>query len=95
MTMTASKTHDSDFFKAFLLQRAKYFGAFRCILTGMAWVGFEAPQIPVHGASPKQKTPADEDRGLKMVAWGRIELPTRGFSKHVAAKTSMFMGIAA
>lgn len=65
--MTASKTHDSDFFKAFLLQCAKHFDAFRYILTGMAWVGFEAPQIPVHGASPKQKTPADEDRGFQMV----------------------------
>jgi hypothetical protein len=32
---------------------------------------------------------------MNMVAWGRIELPTRGFSKHVAPKTSMFMGVAA
>jgi hypothetical protein len=28
-----------------------------------------------------------------MVAWGRIELPTRGFSKHVFVKSSMFMGL--
>jgi hypothetical protein len=31
----------------------------------------------------------------KLVAWDGIEPSTRGFSKHVASKTSMFMGLAA
>jgi len=30
-----------------------------------------------------------------LVAWDGIEPSTRGFSKHMAAKTLMFMGIAA
>jgi hypothetical protein len=34
-------------------------------------------------------------RRLNLVAWTGIEPVTRGFSKHVASKTSMFMGLAA
>ena len=34
-------------------------------------------------------------RRLNLVAWTGIEPVTRGFSKHVALKSSMFMGVAA
>jgi len=49
----------------------------------------------VNLTSRNEKTLVMADKGFDLVAWGRIELPTRGFSKHVAAKTSMFMVVAA
>jgi hypothetical protein len=49
----------------------------------------------VNLTSRNEKTLVMADKGFDLVAWGRIELPTRGFSTHVAAKTSMFTGLAA
>jgi hypothetical protein len=42
----------------------------------------------------QRKSPAANSWAFKLVAWGRIELPTRGFSKHVFVKDPAFMGLA-